>query len=107
MEKSFSRTLKSLRNQHAITQAEMADKLHVSRSCIANYEKGSRQPDIDAAGQIAELFHVSLDYLLGKTEKSQVTTQKTVPTVLDLRLLAPEEKAIFLRFYQYLRENAL
>ena len=106
MEKeSFSKKLKNLRNQQCITQAEMARKLHVSRSCIANYEKGERQPDMNGMRQIAAFFHVSTDYLLGCGAPHEKPTQipESKAKTIDISVLSPEEKMLLLGFYRYLQ----
>lgn len=61
--------LLSLRKQKGLTQKDLAEYLGISRQAYANYETGSREPDIATLKQLAEYFDVSLDYLLGKTEK--------------------------------------
>lgn len=43
----FAENLRFLRKREKLTQQEMADKLGVSRSTIAMYENGSREPDFE------------------------------------------------------------
>lgn len=62
----FNRIFKALREQHRLTQQELADKLKTSQRTIAYYESGERHPDFNKLLVIAEMFGVSTDYLLGK-----------------------------------------
>ena len=64
----FGRKLKKLRLEHGISQKDLADELGISRSCLANYENGKRQPDNDMLIRIADRFHVLIDYLVDRTE---------------------------------------
>ena len=69
-ELNFPLTLKKLRERDAINQLELASKVGIDRSLIANFEKGRRLPSISTLLEIANFFDVSLDYLVfGKTKK--------------------------------------
>jgi transcriptional regulator with XRE-family HTH domain len=61
--------LKELRTHKNITQQELADYLKVNRNAISRYETGEREPDIEMLIKISDFFEVSVDYLLGKSEK--------------------------------------
>lgn len=65
----FGDRLRSFRQAKGMTQKELADKLSISPSTIGMYEQNRRVPDIDTISQIAQVFSVSIDYLLG-IEKS-------------------------------------
>jgi transcriptional regulator with XRE-family HTH domain len=64
----FSERLAELRKKHKMTQQELANKLGVSRGTIGMYEIGQRDPDTETVAEIAEIFNVSIDYLLGRTD---------------------------------------
>ena len=49
---NFSRLLKELRESKGLKQAELAEKLGVSRGSISFYENGDRVPDIEFLGTI-------------------------------------------------------
>lgn len=65
----FGDLLRSFRQTKGMTQKELADKLSISPSTIGMYEQNRRVPDIDTISKIAQIFSVSVDYLLG-IEKS-------------------------------------
>ena len=57
-----------LRNENNITQIELAEKLGVTDLAVSKWETGGGFPDITLLPQIADIFNVSVDYLLcGKT----------------------------------------
>ena len=60
----FSDRLKSLRLQADMTQAELAEKLSVTRQAVSNYEQGRSFPSLDVLAEIGRIFDVSLDELL-------------------------------------------
>jgi transcriptional regulator with XRE-family HTH domain len=64
----FSKRFKQLREEMNITQRELAEHLNCSKSAIALYETGQRNPDHETLNKIADFFSVSTDYLLGRTD---------------------------------------
>ncbi len=69
---NFQNIFKRLRTSSRLTQAEMAEKLGISRSTIGMYETGAREPDFETLEKIADFFNVDTDYLLGRTEKTSI-----------------------------------
>jgi len=65
----FCKTLKKLRKSHNMTQDELAEMLSLSRSAISLYETGRREPDYSILTKLADIFDVSVDYLLGREVK--------------------------------------
>lgn len=60
----------SLRKQRNMTQMELADRMGISFQAVSNWERGNSMPDISKLPELAEIFEVSLDELLG--EKSSL-----------------------------------
>lgn len=75
----FSERLKYLRQQKHLTQYEFARQTGIGRSAIGMYEAGERLPKYSVLCQFADFFHVSTDYLLGKTNVPTGTILKSVP----------------------------
>lgn len=71
----FSQKLKHLRKGHGYTQTALAEMLDVGRTCIANWENGTRIPDIDTIAKIANIFGVSAEYLLVPTHNYTATPE--------------------------------
>ena len=61
----FKDRLKHLRKEKNLTQIELASILHYGYTAIANYENGRNQPRINDLIRLANVFGVSLDYLVG------------------------------------------
>lgn len=62
----FGELLAELRLDRKMTQKDLANFLHVSVGTISNYEKGVHLPDIEKLINLADFFHVTTDYLLGR-----------------------------------------
>lgn len=58
--------LKILRKQKGLYQKDVATFLGVDRTTYVKYENGVSEPDNDTLVKLAELFNVSVDYLLGR-----------------------------------------
>lgn len=61
----ISKKIKQLRESAHLTQNELANQLSISRSTLAGYESESKQPSYQVLAQIANVFNVPTDYLLG------------------------------------------
>ena len=59
--------LRDLRDDHDKTQQEIADVLTLHRSVYRRYESGERETPAWVVVKLAEYYHVSTDYLLGRT----------------------------------------
>ena len=68
MNHKFFEQLYSLRVECNMSRAELAEKLNVSVRLISYWENGQRECDFDMLIKIADLFSVSVDYLLGRKE---------------------------------------
>ena len=80
----FSSTLKELREQNHVTQNQLASHLKLTRSTIVGYETKGKQPDYERLLQIADYFHVSVDYLLTGSETNGISVP---PDSSEYRLL--------------------
>ena len=60
----FGEKLQALRKSKAITQEELAEYLHVSRTAVSKWESGRGYPSIDSIKDIASFFSVTIDELL-------------------------------------------
>lgn len=63
----------SLRKEKNRTQEEIATALNVTRQTVSNWETGNAQPSIDKAIDLAKLYEVSLDELVGIQAKVVVS----------------------------------
>ncbi len=58
-----------LRRQRGMTQAELAEKMAVTRQTISNWERSISRPDVETLGQLAVLLGVPVDQLIYPPEK--------------------------------------
>lgn len=58
-----------LRKKNNMTQTELADKMNVSFQAVSNWERGNSMPDISKLPELAEIFEVSVDDLIGEKSK--------------------------------------
>lgn len=60
--------LRTARDRAGLTQVQAAQQLGVGDTALSNYERGERDPDTGMLAQMAALYTVSTDYLLGRTD---------------------------------------
>lgn len=60
--------IQKLRIQNNMTQDKLSKKLGIDRTTLAHYEMGKRTPGIDILWEIADIFGVSIDELIGRNE---------------------------------------
>lgn len=68
MNSEFPQRLRKLRERKQISRRVLADFCELSKSAVARYEKGEREPAASTICRIADYFEVSADYLLGREE---------------------------------------
>ena len=67
----LSETLVYLRKRDDLTQKALSEKINVSRSLIAMYEKDVRAPSLENLEAIADAFNVSIDFLVGHVDSGE------------------------------------
>ena len=80
--------IKNIRVQKGFTQSEVASALGVSSVVYSRYETGKRQPSIDTLIQMADIFGVTVDYLLGRQDIEDSTLSE-----YELHLLVASRNA--------------
>lgn len=76
----FGDILSELRKDKGLKQADLAKILFVSPGTISNYENNTHYPDVEKLMEIANYFHVTTDYLLGRCSST------ASPDVFDERM---------------------
>lgn len=69
---TFSERLSSLRKDRGLTQKQAAVIFELSAYGYQRYEYGEREPVISVVIKMADYFGVSIDYLVGRTDKPEV-----------------------------------
>ena len=85
--------IKHLREKNNLTQSALAKKLNVTRSSVNAWEMGISVPSTALLVELAKLFQVSTDYLLGLEHKAS----------LDISSLNEEEILILYNLIQYFK----
>lgn len=67
--KIYAARLKALRKEKGLTQQDVADRLGVNKQTVSGYERGVRKPDFERLDALAELFDVSIAYLVGSQDE--------------------------------------
>lgn len=70
--------IKELRNEKGITQKDLSDKLFVTPQAISRWENDEVEPSLDILNKMAEIFGVTIDYIIGKEERKTETIIKEV-----------------------------
>lgn len=63
----FSEILKILREKNGYTQKDLGTLINLSEQAVSHYENNTNSPNIDTIIKIANIFDVSIDYLLGRS----------------------------------------
>lgn len=92
----FSERLKTLRKEAGLTQVDVAEKLGISQPAYASWERGVKKPTQENLVKIAQIFNVSIDYLVGNSEeKLDELDNIELLFRMNSKGLTEEEKKIF------------
>ncbi|MBP3629163.1 MAG: helix-turn-helix transcriptional regulator [Anaerotignum sp.] len=100
---AFRDRLRELRCEQNMSQASLAAEIGYNPATIAGYETGRTQPAIEVLRIFAEVLHVSVDYLTGRSNirnpymNEQITAEDKI--FLNTYLQLPEQNKIHLRAY--------
>ena len=77
IDKKLGENIKILRKQHGITQQKLADLLGLSRPTVSQIEIGERKLSADELIKLADIFNISVEYLLGLKREPKIIIKKT------------------------------
>ena len=77
---TVAKNIVSLRTKAGFTQIELAQKLNYSDKAVSKWERGESVPDITVLAKIAEIFDVSLDFLVFGKENNYVSKENPAPS---------------------------
>lgn len=75
--------IKQLRSQRNISQIALAQRLGVSKSVVSSYENSVHLPPYDVLLQMARIFGVSTDYLLGASSNRTINVDGLTDTQIE------------------------
>lgn len=93
---NLANKITELRKEKGWSQSELAKQIQVSREIVGRYERGDAVPSIDIAKRMADAFEVSLDYLVGATEKQ--VNKEMLNRIEAVDKMKPEEKKMIYTF---------
>lgn len=85
----LSERLVYLRKERGLSQKQAAMDLGISQALLSHYERGIRECGLEFLVRCGEYYHVSCDYLLGRTMEKN--NEMPVPQVQEPKLMAPTE----------------
>ncbi len=100
--------LKKLRTQKGLTQKELADYLHISKSSVGMWELDQRDPDTSMLLKLADFYGVTVDYLLGRettTNTQQGMIAETIQKIETLSQLTASINQLAKQLKETLPEN--
>ena len=83
----FHERLTELRSIYNMTQVEIAKILDLSTQSISNYETAYREPTLDRLMKIADIFHVPVDWLLGRDTSNDVDPANVLKEIQERKRL--------------------
>lgn len=110
----FRYRLKMLREKNGYSQRQLAEILHVSKNSVSHYELGICMPSIDILHIMADIFDVSIDYLLGRSDLNlskrllEKPINKTISAgnaLESILRLDKEHKSDFLKLLRYIEND--
>ena len=96
---TFGERLKELRKSKNLTQEKLAERLSVNRDALAKWETDRAFPDVNIIKELADLFEVTTDYLLGRKEDG-LAARIAEALKQNKGLLTKEEEEFLLKMIQ-------
>lgn len=92
---TISEALRTLLEEHDLTQKQLALDLNVAPSTLGGYVQGTSEPDVATLKRIASYFQVSMDYLLDFPKNSDAVPGEN-ELLRIFRSLSEKERELFL-----------
>lgn len=97
LKKTVAKNIAELRVAFGLTQAELGEKINYSDKAVSKWERGESVPDVFVLNRMAEIFGVTVDYLIKEhTEKPEKKCNKRkYRTITELSVLGVFTLALF------------
>ena len=87
----YQRRIRDLREDHDLTQRQVAELLGTSQTMYARYERGTNELPIRHLIVLADYYHVTTDYIMGRSSRKTPQTKKDFcPRMAFLPLRGPK-----------------
>lgn len=100
---TFGERLRFLREEAEMSQAQLGVKMGVQDSTVSQWESEKRQPSLDLAKKLADLFDVPVDFLMGEYDASAESIADLRAFLRTSRDLTPEELRSLLAFARFVK----
>ena len=101
---NIGKNIKRFRAEKGMTQEQLAERLHVTRQAVSNWEQGKTQPDLETLSAMAEVFEVPVEELIyGNTtqKESKVIIEKTTKKGIDMGAAVGVALAVVLSYTKW------
>lgn len=89
---SIGRNIKTLRNQHNMTQGELADKLNVTNKAVSSWETDRTEPNMGMIEQMCRVFQCTKTELIDGISPSLPTGDTDDELMQKIQTLSPEQR---------------
>ncbi len=100
--------IKVLQETKNISNKAIAELLHVASNTVSGYVNDKSEMTFESLVKLADLFDVSTDYLLGRTDVPEIPLRLSEPErrlILELRTLNPDQKAVAAQSVRFMAEQ--
>ncbi len=108
MENNLAENIRDHRKRLGLTQEQLAERLGITLGAVSKWERGSSEPDLSYIMDLAELFHVSVDALIGFIMRgadadSEADRIEALANVVPIRKIAEEYDQALIKFPNHFR----
>lgn len=94
--KTLGKRLRQARDNTGLSQIDAAKKLGISNGTLSGYERDYRDPDTNILHRMAELYDVSVDWLIGKAGKSSESDEDRKNSIINKIIMEfPDAELMF------------
>ena len=100
--------IKILQEEKSVSNKAIAELLHVASNTVSGYVNDKSEMTFYSLVKIADLFNVTTDYLLGRTDVPEVPLRLSEGErrlILELRTLSPDQKAVAAQNIRFMAEQ--
>ena len=93
---------------HDVRQKKLAEEFHVTPAMLSNYLNGRNEISVDVLVKIARYFHISVDYLVGLTDRPELPmelSREERELVARFRALRPDQRELVMKTLAFMGEQ--
>ena len=76
--------IRDLREDMDLRQIDVSKATGIDQKTLSNYETGKTRPDSEALIKLADFFNVSIDYLIGRSERSLSSNRDIIKEIVKI-----------------------